>query len=546
MAPFFFSGASYASPVMIEEAAYYREEGRRYQGAGQIDQAIHAYQRSAQIFPEDADVHNDLGVMYEAKGQLQNAESEYLRAIQIENHHSGAHSNLALLYEVQGKIALAAPHWQQRVSIGPASDPWVARARESLVKYKLEVPRTGEVVAARERGEAALRYEEGVFFVERKRWAEAEAAFLQALDIDPNHRGAREGLDLARKRLKPAAPAGIISHEDDAEVKRPTSNVAPRKSEKSEKSKGTVKAAAPATPKAAAPAAPKAAVKASFDEGKRRKQKGEQDRRRQERQQQEVQRLLKRSEAIEKSAQEQQIQAAQHIARSIAMQKEADALKRKASGAAPAAIPAPVVPIVRRPAAVPQQTVITPKPVSPPVSGALAPKAVTPPPAVPRPVVAPPVVPAAPVRPVAPAAAEGSRTRPSGAPPAPAPVPARVAPAPAVRVSSTPAPAARVVATPAPAPIVKPLVREIRTSPVAPIKNSKEAQALAEQLARERERTRDLMVRELNQRGLILYRQKQYPQAIEQFQRALGMDPGNRETEQYLRDAQSAQTRGES
>lgn len=85
----------------------------------------------------------------------------------------------------------------------------------------------------------------------------------------------------------------------------------------------------------------------------------------------------------------------------------------------------------------------------------------------------------------------------------------------------------------------------VRVSPVKVITTPAEAKTLAEQLAREKEQARALMVHELHQRGLLLTRQRQYAQAIEQFQRALSIDPTHRESQQSLRDAQAALARSD-
>ena len=313
-------GEAYAGPLLIEEAAHYRDLGRQHQAKGQIDEAITAYSKAVLSYPEYADVHNDLGIMYEAKGEPASAEAEYRKAVQINPRHGAAHTNLALLYEAQGKIDQAAAHWQERVAIGPAGDPWARQAKESLAKYRLKVPGPPEVAKDRPR---------------------------QALQ-------------------------------------------APQ----------------PKAPRVEAPADDKAA----------------------------------QARQREKELRQQEVQ------RSV---KQAEALTRKVT---------------------------------------------------------------VPSEPPAPAAA---------------PVVAK--------------PQAPVVAKPQPVAVVKPAVS---TAPVVPISTPREAKMLAEQLAREKDRVRGVMVRELYQRGLILHRQRQYAQAIEQFQRVLTIDPDHRESQQYLREAQAALARG--
>ena len=132
--------------------------------------------------------------------------------------------------------------------------------------------------------------------------------------------------------------------------------------------------------------------------------------------------------------------------------------------------------------------------------------------------------------------------RPAAVPKTPVLVPAQRP----MATPSKPAPAAKppVVKPSAPKPVVAPATRAVTPAPIAPISTASQAKALTDQITRERQRARDLMTRELYQRGLILYRQQQYANAIEQFQRALEMDPNHRESQQYLREAQTALARG--
>ena len=369
------SPESQAGQLLIEEAAHYRDVGRQHQEAGQIDQAIDAYNKATLSYPEYAEAHNDLGILYEAKGDLAKAEAAYLRALQVDPRHPSAHMNLALLYEAQGKVDQAAGHWQARVEIGPADNPWVRRAREALIRYRLKVPEPQEMLDAKRRGQVALAYEEGMFYLNRKRWAEAQEVFQRVLALDPKHRGAQDGLRAAQRRL----------------------------------SRG---------PTVSGP----------------------------------------------------QRQAAGQLAQTLAREKKrAQApTPRPAVAATPTRPPATVMPTTKPP---PTPTIPVPPPARPaPIAPALKPAA-------------------------------------------PAPVPKLVSP---------------------------PLV-----STAAVISTPREAKALAEQLAREKQRTRDVMVRELFQRGLILHRQEQYAQAVEQFQRALTIDPDHRESQQYLREAQAALARGQ-
>ena len=440
-------GQAQAGRLLVEEAAHYRDLGHGYQAHGQIDEAIAEYNKAALSYPEYADVHNDLGIMYEARGDLARAETEYLRTVQINPRHAGAHMNLALLYEAQGKIDQAAPHWQERVRIGPLSDPWVKRARESLIQHKLKVPELQEAVDAKRLGEVTLAYEEGMFRLDHREWAQAQEAFEQVLTWDPNHRDALAGLAVAKQHLAlHPSPVSLTPPESQPPTNHPHVNWTP---------KGPTSVPVQPSPQAPAPA-PKtnwtARSSSSTDMAGRAAPRPA------------------IADQAKQLADEQVRDAKRRQAMQQAMQ-QAEALSARAPVAA-----------VPHPAAKPKLSVPPAAPVAPAVMPAWKPVEA---------MLAAPVI-SAPKR--------------------------------EVPIASKPA---------------------VATTTVTPISTPREARALAEQLAREKTRTRDLMTRELFQRGLILYRQKQYAQAVEQFQRALTIDPNHRDSQQYLREAQTALARGE-
>ena len=59
-----FGHAAEAGPLLVEEAAHYREQGRQYQAAGKMTQAIDAFSKAVLSHPAYAEAHNDLGVLY--------------------------------------------------------------------------------------------------------------------------------------------------------------------------------------------------------------------------------------------------------------------------------------------------------------------------------------------------------------------------------------------------------------------------------------------------------------------------------------------------
>ena len=491
------AGPAPAGELLVEEAAYYRDVGHQYQVDGQVDQAINAYAKATLSYPGYADAHNDLGVLYEAKGQLALAEAEYLRTLQINPNHPAAHMNLAMLYEMQGNLDQAIPHWQARVRIGPGKNSWVKAAREMLIKYQAKVPEPLRASQAKRVGQIALAYEEGMFYLDRQRWAEAEQAFERVLSLDPTHRGALDGLEKVREKLPTKASRMMTASPmtasrpaaapvmDEAQRRR-QDEVMQREMERIRQEQVAKQAAAEA------------------------------QRREQERRQQEAQRLMQQANDLAKQAQ--------------AMEQRAKSLR--------------------------QQTDYKPSTGTMAFPSAQAPARTTT-------YAPPPMRPAAVAEP--PEATEGEDEDESGAPrrenlwskmkfwerwgkgrQPKAPAMPESAPMPSSTWTPTSVPsAARPMAIAPSTQAMLAAPRPVASGPVKPISTQSEARTLADQLAHERQRTRDLMARELYQRGVILYRQGQYARAIEQFQRALSIDPNHRESQQYMRDAQTALAQGQ-
>ena len=441
--------------LLIEEAAHYRDLGRRHQAAGEIQKAIDDYSRAVLSYPEYADAYNDLGIMYEAQGNLAKAEWSYLQALQIAPRYAGAHMNLALLYEAQGKLDKAAPHWQTRVRMGPVDDPWVKDAVTRLTAHHLDVPKLDDIAV-----QASVAYDEGTYLLARNRDEEALHAFEKALGIDPRHRGARDGVVEARRRLRLSQlSSGPVARSPDRPATAlydPTVRTRPNSMVRTDvmSDGGRVYARQ------------KVAEQRVALEEYRTHQRN-------------AQRLFREAEGLERQAAVTERRAAAQAEGP----KQADLLQQ-------ATLTRKRAQELRRQA---QQQLGD----------------------------------------MTPAVTMTSSTTPAGRAPAMTVTSSSVAPRPAGM--SSPA-TARPTPTPAPPPM--------RPAPVTPISTPRDAQALAEQLAQEKRRVRDVMVRELYQRGLILYRQQQYAQAIEQFQRALAIDPDHRDSQQYLREAQSALARG--
>ncbi len=188
--------------LLFKEATTYRLEGQRFQQQGDLKMAEASYRKAIATNPRYADAYNDLGVVLESLGDLSHAQEAYTTALKINPSLPGVHSNLALLYERLGKVEQAAPHWGARVRMGPEEDPWVQKAREKLIQYKLPVPETEASIAKKRGSEANMAYEAGGRHLKAKQWDQAVQEFQRALSLDPTHKKAAAGLREAQARLK--------------------------------------------------------------------------------------------------------------------------------------------------------------------------------------------------------------------------------------------------------------------------------------------------------------------------------------------------------
>ena len=200
---FFLTGAETLPKQIIEkEAIFYRSEGQRFQEVGDLDSAEAAYRKAVIVQPNYAEAYNDLGVILESRKNLEAAEGAYRKALQTNPKLGAAHSNLALLYERAGKVKEAGEHWAARVRIGPPDDPWIVKARQKLIEDKLPIPLSPEEQKQRREWEVKHGLEDAEVHMRAKRWEQVAEAFRRVLDVDPGNRRAIEGLQQATAALE--------------------------------------------------------------------------------------------------------------------------------------------------------------------------------------------------------------------------------------------------------------------------------------------------------------------------------------------------------
>lgn len=115
-----------------KQARLYRSQGLELQQRGDFDRAMGLYQKAIELDPAYAIAYNDLGIAYEAKGFIERAQESYLKSVEIDPTYLSAYTNLALLYENRRDLDKARYHWQKRVTLGVADDPWTEKAKQRL------------------------------------------------------------------------------------------------------------------------------------------------------------------------------------------------------------------------------------------------------------------------------------------------------------------------------------------------------------------------------------------------------------------------------
>lgn len=160
--------------------------GNSFLAEGALAEALEAFERAASLEPESAEAHYHLGVVneYNAEGRrygpglaLDRAVASYEKAISLREEYVEAHYNLGVVcqYDSEGKLY--------------GSN---ARIEKALASFE----RVVEVAPDHARAWSNIG---GIHF-HRKRYAEARAAWEQALAADPNLRSARINLGYLDRR----------------------------------------------------------------------------------------------------------------------------------------------------------------------------------------------------------------------------------------------------------------------------------------------------------------------------------------------------------
>jgi tetratricopeptide (TPR) repeat protein len=172
---------------------------------GKPDDAVNTLQAVLKTDPENAVAHYQLGLALDQVGNLNRAETEWRNAVRIRPDIAEAHRALAGVAIHRGDANGLAQEADQIISLQPAApDGYLLRAVAEIDRKQFPVAEEYiKKSLAREPHNAAAYVQMGNLRVAQNRSAEAQKAYQQALDEDPNSTDALGGVlnvDLIQKQ----------------------------------------------------------------------------------------------------------------------------------------------------------------------------------------------------------------------------------------------------------------------------------------------------------------------------------------------------------
>jgi tetratricopeptide (TPR) repeat protein len=162
--------ADYTQAIKLDpnDALAYNNRGNAYGNKGDVDKAIADYNQAIKLDPNDALAYYNRGNAYDNKGDVDKAIADYNQAIKLDPNNAAAYYNRGIAYDNKDDVDKAIADYNQAIKLDPNNA--LAYARRGLTYYL--------------KGD----YDRAI--------ADAQAA----LKINPNDEGAKERLEIARRR----------------------------------------------------------------------------------------------------------------------------------------------------------------------------------------------------------------------------------------------------------------------------------------------------------------------------------------------------------
>jgi tetratricopeptide (TPR) repeat protein len=152
--------------------------GHAYRAQELYDQALSAFGRASELSPTDARAEGGKGMVFHAREEYEHAIDRFQRAIELDPTYATAHAKLAWIYYGRREYDRAEPLFLRAIELD--------RDAGRLAQY---------------------RHALGWIYVSTKRNAEAREQFTRALELNPNLKGARDGLAVLQSSAPVAVPA---------------------------------------------------------------------------------------------------------------------------------------------------------------------------------------------------------------------------------------------------------------------------------------------------------------------------------------------------
>lgn len=188
-----------------------RVQGYLLETEGRYREAIEAYAAAIESAPRYGHLHFSLGNVYRAVGRLEEARASYRAAASLAPSDARPVTGLGLLHLIEGDYEAAVAYLEQASTL----DPHYSTAQGQLgIAYYLQ----GNYASAQGPLERATQLERrdlplssyrhvlGWTYLRVGQIESAEREFQQALALNPDLEGAREGLDVVRVMREGAVP----------------------------------------------------------------------------------------------------------------------------------------------------------------------------------------------------------------------------------------------------------------------------------------------------------------------------------------------------
>ena len=191
--------------------------GRALQALSRIAEAVRAYLRALAIRPDHFEANLNLGTAYLTLEGPAQALPYAQRAAQLNPSSGPAHANLAAVYLALARHREAVTHYESASELMPLSPPLLLNWAETLGKLERYEEMVNVLAAAIRLQPSAPAHERTGFARFRLRQYEAATqSFSQAIQIDPQHYPALNGLGVCRLNQYILSGKTDVGAHDDA------------------------------------------------------------------------------------------------------------------------------------------------------------------------------------------------------------------------------------------------------------------------------------------------------------------------------------------